>query len=302
VIDRKRTRWLLSLMICVLAASCAEPAGSGEDTARSDAIGDPSPAASSATDALEPSHEPIRVFVPPTRQEGDRVVLPVVFPDGSRAELAYPPELDLAGLGVRPYWAGCGRDFWFHYYDPYGSLYEGEPLAQWTGSDAQTVALWRSADKEPGTDGEPIVYLVFHFGSWTVLVYDYGGAAAMTDADRAACAMGLAGSVTPEGWIVMSGPPGVHLGGDEPELEFGGLGANEPFVLFFPGSCDPEAYGSQVTVIDGVPVDLSEGFASWCHPGEMMTIHVYFTGEPVFVERLVKELEVRDVQLSSAVR
>jgi hypothetical protein len=41
------------------------------------------------------------------------VVLPVTFPDGSRAELLCPLELNLAGMGVRPYLSGCDRDFNF---------------------------------------------------------------------------------------------------------------------------------------------------------------------------------------------
>ena len=141
-------------------------------------------------------------------------------------------------------------------------------------------------------DGEAIVYMVFHFGEWTVDVYDYGGKAAMTEQDREACAMGLSASVTDGGWIVLSGPRGIGLGGDEADLEFGGLGRNEPFVMLFPGRCEPEGQ----SFIGDVSVSLSKGFASWCHPGGMMRIHVYFSGEPTFVKRLVTQLEVRDVQ------
>jgi hypothetical protein len=58
-------------------------------------------------------------FVPPTYREGNSVVLPVTFPDGSAAELVYPSDLDLASMGVRPYIVGCGRDFNFFYrHDP----------------------------------------------------------------------------------------------------------------------------------------------------------------------------------------
>jgi hypothetical protein len=31
----------------------------------------------------------------------------------------------------------------------------------------------------------------------------------------------------------------------------------------------------------------------------MMRIHVYFTGEPTFVEQLVRDLDVRDVRLAT---
>ena len=98
----------------------------------------------------------------------------------------------------------------------------------------------------------------------------------------------------------MSGSQEIRLGGDEPELGFGGLGRNEPFVLFFPGPCEPESDDNEeLPSIGGVPVSLTKDFASWCHPGGMMRIHVYFSGEPTFVEQLVKGLEVRDVRLAA---
>jgi hypothetical protein len=267
------------------AASCADPTASGSGP-------------STQTPSVSPTGSPeaFRAFIPSTRGEGDRVVLPVVFPDGTTAELVYPPELALADLGVRPYWAGCGHDLVFYHYDPYGTLYEGEPLQSWTRPDGQTVSVWNAVDKEPGVDGVPIVYLIFHFGEWTVTVFDYGGSAAMSDDERRACAMGLSGSVANDGWIVMSGPKQIHLGGAQPELQFGGLGGNDPFVLFFPGPCEPESdENEELPSIGGVPVSLMKDFASWCHPGEMMRIHVYFTGKPTFVEQLVTNLEVRDV-------
>ncbi len=45
-------------------------------------------------------------FAPATYREGDRVVLPITFPDGTRAELLYPPALEIAELGVVPYGSG----------------------------------------------------------------------------------------------------------------------------------------------------------------------------------------------------
>jgi hypothetical protein len=222
------------------------------------------------------------------------------LPDGTTAKLIYPPDLDLAGLGVRPYWAGCARDFGFHYYDPYGTVYGGDPIQTWTRSDGQTVSLWNSVEKEPGVDNQPLVYLIFRFGDWTVDVYDYRGRAALSDDQRTACAKGLSGSVIDDGWIVISGSPEIDLGGAEPELEFGGLGSDEPFVLFFPGPCKPESDANEeLPLIGGVPVSRTKGFASWCHRGEMMRIHVYFSGKSTFVEQLIRDLEIRDVHLAS---
>ena len=290
------SRWTsASILAAFLAAACADPAttssGNGRATETDSAVSTASPA---------PSPEPFRAFVPPTRTEGEVVVLPVVFPDGTTAKLIYPPDLDLAGLGARPYWAGCGRDFGFHYYDPYGTVYGGDPIQTWTRSDGQTVSLWNSVDMEPGVDNQPLVYLIFRFGEWTVDVYDYGGKAALSEDQRAACAKGLSGSVTDDGWIVISGSGEIDLGGAEPELEFGGLGGAEPFVLFFPGPCKPESDANEeLSSTGGVPVSRTKGFGSWCHRGEMMRIHVYFSGKPTFVEQLIRDLEIRDVHLAS---
>lgn len=90
----------------------------------------------------------------------------------------------------------------------------------------------------------------------------------MPEDEREACAMGLSASITDEGWIVLSGPPEIELGGDEPELEFGGLGRKQPFVLFFSGPCERESnQNEELPSIGGVPISMMKGFASWCHPG-----------------------------------
>ncbi|HUF01498.1 MAG TPA: hypothetical protein VMN35_03655 [Gaiellaceae bacterium] len=46
--------------------------------------------------------EPAR-FVPPTHEDGDRVVVPIAFPDGTTAELRSPLSLGLEGFSIQPY-------------------------------------------------------------------------------------------------------------------------------------------------------------------------------------------------------
>lgn len=41
-------------------------------------------------------------FIPPVSRRGDDVVLPVVWPDGSTAELRYPQTLNIHRIGVQP--------------------------------------------------------------------------------------------------------------------------------------------------------------------------------------------------------
>jgi hypothetical protein len=265
---------------------------------------DGTPAASGASHSSAASTRPrasvrqtFEAFVPPTRSTDGSVVLPVTFPDGSTAELAYPPSLDLAGLGVRPYWAGCGGDFGFFHYDPYGSLYEGPPMQTWTGADGQAVGLW------PGVQGTgPLNHLIWHFGDWTVEKYEYRDHGSSPE-ELAACAEGLQATVTPDGWIVLDGPAAIGLprGAGPPggaELEFGGLQPRR-FVLMWPGPCQ-DVGGS--TVIGGVSVDLSKDFASWCDPGGNMLIHVYFEPGSTFFRDVFDGLTVQRVTLATPTR
>ena len=47
------------------------------------------------------------------------MVMPVTFPDGTTAELVYPPELDLSNMRVQPYSSGYGPGFWGPGHDPF---------------------------------------------------------------------------------------------------------------------------------------------------------------------------------------
>ena len=234
------------------------------------------------------------VFVPATRMEDGVVVLPITFPDGSTAELAYPPSLDIAGMGAEPYWVGCGGDFNFHHYDPYGIVYDGEPLETYTGADGQPVSLWRGAKGTGGID-----YLIFHFGPWTVDAYEYRGGNAAAVVDRKDCAEGLTGTVTDDGWIVLDGPEsvalpsGVHGPPEGAEVQFGGLSPRS-FILMWPGPCNNDP-SPDSTEIDGLHVDLHRDFASWCNQQARMRIHVYFKPGSDLFRQVFEQVEVRNV-------
>jgi hypothetical protein len=145
-------------------------------------------------------------FLPATYVEGDRIVMPVTFPDGTTAELVYPPELDLPSLRVQPYSSGYGpgfaRDF-LVYDEPLeeviGSYEDAELLSEYDDGRGGTVGFWRLPP-----DG---VYLAFQFGSWTVLVYDYEGASQMSDEDRALWATNLHGRDAEDGFLLLEADP-----------------------------------------------------------------------------------------------
>jgi hypothetical protein len=222
-------------------------------------------------------------FVPATRLVGERVILPITFPDGTRAELHYPPGL-LRGLSIRPYGSGgwscevsCWRDFSVLYRDesPFraGRVLKG----RFPGANGGRVELWEWDGREE--DVEPTSYLVFRFGPWRVGVWDdYMGAEELS-----VWARSLAGRVTRGGYLVLEARPplrlaraGEHAG---PELMLEG---RRGIVRLFPGRCrrherEPER---------------SRGFTSWCAPEASMRVHVY--GSRGFGAALLEGLEIRN--------
>lgn len=246
-------------------------------------------------------------FVPETYQEVGMVVMPVTFPDGTTAELVYRPELDLAALRVQPYSSGYGPGFGrdFLVYDrPLGDVvgaYEAaELLAEYDDGHGGTVGFWRLPP-----DG---LYLAFQFGSWTVLVYDYGEERAqMSDEDRALWATNFHGRDAVDGFLLLEAEPpltlakaGEHAG---PELEFWSRSDLLKGILLFPGKCTPfsEAEGGfdDIEMVNGLAVDRSNDFAAWCIPEASMTIHVYQERGDAFIDDVLSGLEVRNVSLAS---
>jgi hypothetical protein len=227
------------------------------------------------------------------QRDGNSVVLPVVFPDGTEADLIYPAELDIAGLPVHPYSSGrlhgkspnslrgdvVGRDFWIERAKVHDVLVganrgkEPRLVAEYRGADGQPVGLW---DIRLDSD-----YLGFQFGSWAVLVYDYTDAAAMTEEERASWAASFSGRETKGGYLLLKGRAplrlaraGEHAG---PEIEFGESAEGKGLSLS-PARCRQ-------------PVDRGPGHATWCVAPSMRAQAV---GPERFVKALLAGLEVRD--------
>jgi hypothetical protein len=170
------------------------------------------------------------LFVPATHREGESVVMPVTFPDGTTAEIRYPPGLKLAEMGVAPNTYGdlggyCGGNLLVRPYDAKGEIFEGEaPLAVFEGAEGRRVGLW------PGAKGWPSDYLVFQFGGWQVLVPCIPSSERARD-EAAQWAALLGGHETAEGFLVLSSAPPLVLAGDAdgPELFFG---VGDQFLTF----------------------------------------------------------------------
>jgi hypothetical protein len=260
----------------------------------------------SPTEAASPTTEGHARFVPPTHSDDGSVVMPVTFPDGTTAELVYPPELDLSSLRVQPYSSGYGpgfgRDF-LVYDESIGEVigsYEGaELLREYDNGHGGTVGFWRLPP-----DG---VYLAFQFGSWTVLVYDYTGDAAMSDEDRRLWAANFHGQDAEDGFLVLWADSPLALAGvgehAGPELEFWSPAGELRGVLLFPGKCTPYHEGEggfdDIEMVNGLAVSRDDEFADWCVPKASMTVHVYQERGDTFIDDVLDGLEIRNVELAT---
>lgn len=258
-----------------------------------------------------PSLPPPARFVPETYREADRVVLPVTFPDGSTAELVYPPELEIAELGLLVYGSGSipgfARDFWV-FHGPLEQVLSGfgeaTLLAEYPDGLGGIVGFWRL----PADD--QVDYLAFQFDSWTVLVYDYGLGGAgprMSDADRALWAANFRGRETADGFLVLEGIPPLRLarGGEHagPSLGFGEV--DERMLDLFPGKCTAYREGEDgvddIDMVNGRAVSRGGGGngndANFCLPEASMVVHVYEPPGDTFVDQVLHGLEIRNVKL-----
>lgn len=222
------------------------------------------------------------------------MVMPVTFPEGTTAELHYPPSLRLEDLSVYPSTfaaegpPACGHAVDATRHDPRAGWIRGEePLAEHVGPDGVTVSLWQGQ-----RDHQPHDYLVYRFGSWSVLV---PCRSPLSEEALALWAENLHGRESPEGLLVLEGTPPlvVHPWRDQngPTLR---MSNRDAVVDIRPLSeqCDPSTgWGGDTNPRDGV--------VQWCiQPAG--SIYVYangFTAEgKTFLQALVDGLEVRRVQ------
>jgi len=293
---RNACRGLLAVLL--LAGAACGPGGGGGPS--------PPPSHAEGTIPCRPSVQPEVTgeprFTPPTRREGEVVVLPVVFPDGSTAELRYPPELDLARSGVWPRTSGAlgkdpstGRGLLIVYGNPEGLRAGKAPVACYQGVDRGQVELWRSKDPEVR------FWLRFRFGGWTVALWDGNEDRLMGHQDRAVWARSLVGRETQGGWLVLRGRRPLRLGAEhegDVQLQLGDLSPRA--VLLWPVQCKPRR-GPDTTLIGGHAVDLDVGsqwFAGYCLPKAPMEVHLY-DSDGSFGRAVIKGLQVRNVRHAS---
>ena len=245
--------------------------------------------------AVGPPHAPdssgevtnVEPFVPPTETVVDDVRMPVVFPDGSRATLVYPIELDLAALGVQPdlsyVWNGYFPIVFVH--DPSASIahfVEGsEPVA--AINSYTRIEIWPAR----GNDVEQRFWIHLSLPSWTVLV------ASNSVADAHGVADYLRVRQTDEGFPVVDvvGPVALAEGFGEAggaELAFGD-GTAEPSTV---SQLDATIFLSPDGCTPATNSDWSGGYGSACLGDGSVFASIY--GDREFVTSVIEGLRVED--------
>ena len=300
--SRSHRRLILAVALVVSGAACG-PASPGPSQPPPTAAPPAATARAEGTIPCRPWVQPEVTgkphFIPPTRREGDTVVLPVVFPDGSTAELRAPLGLDLASLGVWPRISGVlgkdaatGRDLLIVYGNAQGLTASKAPVACYQGADRSQVELRRSQDPEVR------FWLLFRFGAWTVALWDGNAGRLLGHQDRALWARSLVGRQTEGGWLVLRGRRPLRLGAEhdgDVQLRLGDLSPRA--VLLWPVGCEPRR-GPDATMIGGHAVDLEVGggwFASYCLPKAPMAVHVY-DSDGSFGRAAIQGLQVQRVR------
>lgn len=240
-------------------------------------------------------------FYPATYTEGDRVIMPLTFVDGSTAEVVFPEPLGLRGMSAQVFTAGglgrVDRTINFLYGDASYFRYSG-PLETYEGHDGEPVEVWKPA---PRTYECP--NLVYRFGDWFVGVRTCQGQ--LSESEKNEWARSLIGHRTEDGFLVLDAVPrlvlqrtGRHEG---PELIL--TRGNTHFIEFEPGRCDPDDVpdeGDIRTMDDGTLVSFSvdvhgQWLATWCEDGLMVIQIDYATQD--FAEAAAEGLRVRGISL-----
>ncbi len=257
-------------------------------------------ASSSPPASTGPGESLAATFVPSTRSEDDRTIVPVTFPNGATVALSYSSTLRIADLGATSYGAidlagCCSRDLSILYRDK-GQYADTEPFRTYPDGRGGEVELWRALP----SDGVNF-YLVWSFGPWTLRVWDGGdnGGATLSEAERALWATHLTGRVADDRYLVLQAESPLELRTMEtsggPQVIFGST-ADET-VKLASGSCSAPN-GEDVQTIDGRVVeetalgqDPNRYFGQWCDEQHSILVQVY--GGQQFVDQVLRDIVIR---------
>ncbi|MGH2756671.1 MAG: hypothetical protein ACRDI3_02670 [Actinomycetota bacterium] len=289
------------LAVVAVAAACGPAPTEGGRFAASEVSPSPTPSPERSTTEYVGFH-------PESRLEGGTIVMPLVFVDGSSAEVVAPPELGIQDMAAAIYTSGglggVDRTIDFQYGD--GSVFmEQGPLESYRGSGAD-VEMWIPDPSLPA--GCP--NLVYRFGDWFIGVRTCQSE--LGPDERKQWASSLDGHVTSDGFLVLSAMEPLQLqetGGHEgPEMILGYERAN--WIELSPGACDPARppdEGDIRTMADGTRVSFSRiggadskieynWYAEWCEDG-LMRVQVSYAYKD-FAEAAAESFRLRAIVLA----
>lgn len=245
-------------------------------------------------------------FIPPTSRRGENVFLPVVFPDGTTAQLVYPPKLKIHRLGVQPVVSLSLR--------ARGKYFEEFLMITKTDVDevARTDEILESYEGPLGTVrvyrpksrrefGNPL--LIHHrVGSWNIFVGDGNAGSFMGKRNRRLWAEHLDGFETKSGFIVLKPQPPLAFatGPGEPDLYFHSCFRMIELRL---SRCE-DLKGAELAkrqyaeTVRGITVHRYETgnqvYANWCTPSRRVSVYLD-DFDKRYVDLAVQALKVTDV-------
>lgn len=250
-------------------------------------------------------------FHPKTRREGNLLVMPITFPDGTAAELAFPDSLGIDSFQVRPHTGGrieesvpAGARETFALFQGRGWLGDNylSPIEAYEGVDGHPVRFVEAPPDDPAD-----LYLVFEFGSWTVLMPDHRDPGlGLTDDERQQWATLLSGEETEDGFLTLTAHPPLTLYQTSETLSPHLIFENgDRTIEFFPGPCEPYESGTPAGFerdglihMRGLVVSFAPRSANWCDPKASMIVQVEHLGADghSFIRRVISELRIRNVR------
>ena len=240
----------------------------------------------SACEGMEPPSTAVEYGLPlQPSSEGSNEVVPIVFPDGTTAELVYPAELSSDALTVpfdelraRPDPAGGPPGNMIRPQIVYGGVPEQYGIEGIVdchqGPDGEPVPVWSSKDGD---------LIVRRFGKWHVVVFN-------RRSNLEAWARHLEGEVLDGGWLVLRGGSELPIGpendpGDAPLL----LYARDRIINLWPLDC-AKRHKNEEPELSKVG---RQSFVSYCLEDVQIEVHVQ--GPQEFVEAIFNGLQVRNV-------
>ena len=222
-------------------------------------------------------------------RDGDRIRLPVVFPDGSRATLVYPIPLDLATRGVQPdlsyVWDGYFPIVFIH--DPNASIapfVHPDGPVRFVNAMGGGLEIWRAR----GSDVDRRFWIRYELPSWTVLVSVRD---ALEEALTVAGALELTETDSGFPLVEASDPLSLAEGFGEAggaQLAFGD-GTSEPDSV---SQLDATLFLSPDGCISATNGEWSGGYGSICLGGGSVLASIY--GDREFVNSVFEGLRVED--------